>query len=351
MTAAMGADYGARARVGVATPQANPTVEPELRALLPADIGVYATRLVHPAPRVEERLAWYIRHMPEAVRSFGTMNVRAFGFGCTGSSYVAGRALEDELADAAATAVKLPVITAAQAIRRALAALGVRRIALVSPYPEGLAEAGYRYWQDAGIEVVAKRRVDLELTDTHRIYELTSDDALQALRAIDAGGAEALVARAPECRRSARCARCAASATCRCCRRTCASRGHCCARSRRSSRRNRPQGCSATGHDPRVTIPGPGGPRRRVATPCVPQAPDAGVFTMQVWQWLITGLVAGFAAGAFALFALLRGGMRTATASAGAAGGPGGGTQVTTSETLLERLERLSESEDRKSVV
>jgi len=66
---------------------------------------------------------------------------------------------------------------------------------------------------------------------------------------------------------------------------------------------------------------------------------------MQVWQWLITGLVAGFAAGAFALFALLRGGMRTATASAGAAGGPGGGTQVTTSETLLERLERLSESE------
>lgn len=194
MTAAMGADYGARARVGVATPQANPTVEPELRALLPADIGVYATRLVHPAPRVEERLAWYIRHMPEAVRSFGTMNVRAFGFGCTGSSYVAGRALEDELADAAATAVKLPVITAAQAIRRALAALGVRRIALVSPYPEGLAEAGYRYWQDAGIEVVAKRRVDLELTDTHRIYELTSDDALQALRAIDAGGAEALVA-------------------------------------------------------------------------------------------------------------------------------------------------------------
>ena len=90
MTAAMSADYGARARVGVATPQANPTVEPELRALLPADIGVYATRLVHPAPRVEERLAWYIRHMPEAVRSFGTMNLRAFGFGCTGSSYVAG---------------------------------------------------------------------------------------------------------------------------------------------------------------------------------------------------------------------------------------------------------------------
>ena len=50
------ADYGPRARVGIATPQANPTVEPEMRALLPADLGVYATRLTHASPRLEERL-------------------------------------------------------------------------------------------------------------------------------------------------------------------------------------------------------------------------------------------------------------------------------------------------------
>jgi maleate isomerase len=190
----MQADYGPRARVGIAVPFANPTVEPELRALLPAPVGVYATRLVHPAPRVEERLNHYVRHMAEAVRSFGTMGIRAFGFGCTGSSYVAGRALEDELAAAAAAEVKLPVITAAQAIRLALGALDVRSIALASPYPEGLAEAGYQYWRDAGIEVMARCRVDLALTDTHRIYELTSDDALEALRGLDTSGAGALVA-------------------------------------------------------------------------------------------------------------------------------------------------------------
>ncbi|MCU0757807.1 MAG: hypothetical protein MUF07_01225 [Steroidobacteraceae bacterium] len=194
MSTSMQADYGPRARIGVAVPFANPTVEPELRALLPAPVGIYATRLVHPAPRVEERLNHYVRHMADAARTFGTMNIRAFGFGCTGSSYVAGRALEDELAATAAAELKLPVITAAQAIRLALGALGVRAIALASPYPEGLSEAGYQYWRDAGIEVVAKRRVDLALTDTHRIYELTSDDALEALRGLDATGAGALVA-------------------------------------------------------------------------------------------------------------------------------------------------------------
>lgn len=194
MTTPLTADYGPRARLGVATPQANPTVEPEIRALVPASIGVYATRLVHPAPRVEDRLNHYIRHMVDAVRSFGSMKVQAFGFGCTGSSYLAGRDLEDRLSAEAADVAKIPVITAAQAIRLALETLGVRRIALVSPYPEALAEAGYRYWDDAGIRVVAKQRVDLELVDTHRIYELTSDDALEALRQVGTEGAEAIVA-------------------------------------------------------------------------------------------------------------------------------------------------------------
>jgi maleate isomerase len=188
------ADYGPRARIGVATPQANPTVEPELRALLPDRIGLYATRLTHRAAQVEDRLNHYVRHMPEAIESFGTMDIRAFGFGCTGSSYLAGRALETELTEAAASRHRIPVITAAQAIRRALDALGVTRIALVSPYPTALAEAGYRYWEDSGLQIVARLRVDPYLTDTHRIYELSSDHALSALRRIERHDAQCVVA-------------------------------------------------------------------------------------------------------------------------------------------------------------
>lgn len=188
------ADYGPRARVGIATPQANPTVEPELRDLLPADIGVYATRLTHPSPRLEERIDHYVRHMPDAIRSFGSMRIAAFGFGCTGSSYRAGTTLEDELTAAAARECALPVITAAQAIRMALAAQGARRIALVSPYPADLAEGGYRYWESAGLAITAKLRVDAEIRDTHRIYEMTSDDALTALRSIDLSDADCVVA-------------------------------------------------------------------------------------------------------------------------------------------------------------
>jgi maleate isomerase len=172
---------------------ANPTVEPELQALVPDTIGVYATRLFHAAARIEDRLAHYIRHLPDTIRTFGGMDISAFGFACAGASFIAGLDIEDELTEKAASEFDLPVITAAQAIRLSLKSRGVSRLALVSPGSPHLEENGLRYWRDAGFEVVSRVRVGRGIDDLRRALELTNDDTLQALRELDQSGADCIV--------------------------------------------------------------------------------------------------------------------------------------------------------------
>jgi maleate isomerase len=188
-----GAEYGPRGRVGIATPASNPTVEPEMRLLLPADIGVYATRLAAAPADLPGRLRRYLTHIPETAASFGSLAIQALGVGCTLASYLAGCELEDRLTTAAQAQLQLPVFTATQAIRRALETLGARAIALVSPYPRTLAESGDAYWTSAGFTLTARLLLDEQMPDTRAMYSLGSDDTLHAMRRIDPRGADCIV--------------------------------------------------------------------------------------------------------------------------------------------------------------
>ena len=187
-------DYGHRARVGIAVPHSNPTVEPEIRLAWPGNIGVYATRLTHDSDSVETRLNHYIRNIPLAINSFGEIRLAAFGLGCTGSSYVAGFENEENFTSKAYNETSVPVITAAQAIRKALERIGCSSIALVSPYPDWLAELGYEYWELSGLKIIDRLRVDPSLTNTHRIYELSSQDALDQMRKLKETDADCILA-------------------------------------------------------------------------------------------------------------------------------------------------------------
>ena len=57
-------DYGSGGRFALATPQGNPTVEPEMRRLFPLDIEYYTMRLTSKADDPRQRMADYLEGLP-----------------------------------------------------------------------------------------------------------------------------------------------------------------------------------------------------------------------------------------------------------------------------------------------
>lgn len=187
------AAYGSLGRYGVGTPQANPTVEVEFATLLPRAAALFATRLtsgvVDPLARLED----YLVRLDDYLASYDVLALDAFGFACTGSSYLLGREREAQIVEACAAGRGYPVITAADAIVWALDRLGAKRIAILAPYPAALVEAGKRYFEGRGLVVTAHERVETRTADTRTIYELGWDVAEAKLAEFDAGDADVIL--------------------------------------------------------------------------------------------------------------------------------------------------------------
>lgn len=178
----MSIEYAPLGFVGLLTPQANTVAESELAILLPPGAGLLTGRLTSPRATIEERLLDYFESLEATSRQFAGVPLRALGFACTGSSYLAGRDREDEMLRRLSEGIGCPVISSARAVIDALQVLDARRVALVSPYPDALTRASVGYWQSRELVVQTVAAVENDAAgDAHPVYSLGSDAALRAL--------------------------------------------------------------------------------------------------------------------------------------------------------------------------
>ena len=164
--------------VAIVVPCANPTVEPEVHALLPSNFFPYVARLpFYDQLDLKQRLAQYVPDLTQTIKTLSGLKPAGVLVACTGSSYPLGISGDQAWTKKASAQLQAPVVSAAGAVAQVLTKLQPKEIYLISPYPSWLTQEVTQFWSDAGY--VIKKVVELDKSG--QIYDLTAADIAAAV--------------------------------------------------------------------------------------------------------------------------------------------------------------------------
>lgn len=141
-------------RFGVLVPPGNVAVEAEFRRFLPAGVEGHASRLYRRTPEVTyEGHLEMLRSVETAAASLAQVAPEVILFCCTSASFMQGRGKDTEIADGIRAKTGIPAIATATAVAAALAALGAKRIYMVTPYRDDFNQLEVKFMGEHGVAV------------------------------------------------------------------------------------------------------------------------------------------------------------------------------------------------------
>ena len=152
-------DYGERLRVGMLLPSGNVIIEPQVNAMLPRGVALYATRLPLRGSSEAELLAM-AQNVEEAARLLGHAGVALIAFNCTAVSTYS-KAMEADIRQRIASATGLPALMTSAAIVEALKAFRARKVVLLTPYIPELNAREVAFLKGEGLEVLSETGLGL----------------------------------------------------------------------------------------------------------------------------------------------------------------------------------------------
>jgi maleate isomerase len=170
-------------RVGLIIPSSNRMVEQEMVRAFPMGVQPHVTRLRMTGPN-RGPLDALLPRVEEATRALVDAQCDVVAFHCTANSMEEGAGGEERLLDTVRHAGARHATTTATAIRRALAALGVRRIVLITPYSQAVTDHEAEFLHAAGYEVIHAKGFALAGSDAYCATPATfwRDRAVEAAR-------------------------------------------------------------------------------------------------------------------------------------------------------------------------
>lgn len=154
------------ARVGLIIPSSNRMVEQEMVHAFPEGVTPHVTRLRMTGPNRMDHDQLMPR-VEEAARSLADAKCDVVAFHCTANSMEEGQGGEARILAAVKGSGARHATTTATAIRRALDALGARKIVLVTPYSQAVTDHEAEFLNDAGYDVVYAKGYALAGSDAY----------------------------------------------------------------------------------------------------------------------------------------------------------------------------------------
>ncbi len=142
-------------RIGVLLPANDVTLEYEFVSFAPVGVTVHSNRLYRSNPALTaEALLEMVDSLEQRAKELAHTHPNVMVYGCTTGSLVGGPDRHRELGDRIREHTGIPGITTASAVLEAFAALGARKIFIITPYPEKLNESVIAFLAHHGYETV-----------------------------------------------------------------------------------------------------------------------------------------------------------------------------------------------------
>jgi len=159
--------YGRSGRIGLIVPANNSVIEPEFWSVLPPGIAAYTTRVMAKGDLTIEAVKRMESDINSAVAAIASTGVDVIAYCDMVTTFIMEAGWNEAAVKRISESTGTPALSAWTALRDALAALGVRRFALGTPYPRAIhalappffLQRGFELQCDATLDIIAMREV------------------------------------------------------------------------------------------------------------------------------------------------------------------------------------------------
>lgn len=183
--------YGWMAKIGLIVPSANTVNAHEWSLMAPEGISIHTARAMMSGKSSLQSFERLNDSAGQAAEQLGTAEVDIVAYGCTSGSFMLPRAdMMKRLSDLAGC----PATNSADSVATALRALGVKTVAMATPYMPYINEGEIRFLEEEGFSVCASLGLGLGETEAERfaIRKVPPEAVLRMARAVDRPEAEAI---------------------------------------------------------------------------------------------------------------------------------------------------------------